>query len=306
MTYINRISAARGMMKDKGLEALYVTSAENVFYLSGFTGFGDARLYITPNEAYIITDSRYTVQSAHECPDYVLISGNAESPDTLDGVLPRDRNIRVGFEDEKISYKDHNALKERFGLIELCGVGGYFTGVRDIKDSSEAALIKKACVIACESFNDVLSVIRPGVAECDVAAELEYRMKKNGASDRSFDTIVASGTRSAMPHGVASDKKIEYGDVVTMDFGCVYGHYCSDMTRTFFVGRADPELEKIYNIVYKAQTAALDRFRRGMTGAELDGISREIITDAGYGGYFGHGLGHGVGIEIHEGASINK
>ena len=118
MTYINRISAARGMMKDKGLEALYVTSAENVFYLSGFTGFGDARLYITPNEAYIITDSRYTVQSAHECPDYVLISGNAESPDTLDGVLPRDRNIRVGFEDEKISYKDHNALKERFGLIE--------------------------------------------------------------------------------------------------------------------------------------------------------------------------------------------
>ena len=131
-------------------------------------------------------------------------------------------------------------------------------------------------------------------------------MRKNGASGKSFETIVASGKRSAMPHGVASDKKIENGDAVTIDFGCIYKHYCSDMTRTFFVGRPDAELESIYRIVYEAQIAAMEGYRFGMTGAELDAISREIITEKGYGPNFGHSLGHGVGIEIHEGAAISR
>ena len=131
-------------------------------------------------------------------------------------------------------------------------------------------------------------------------------MRKNGASGKSFETIVASGKRSAMPHGVASDKKIENGDAVTIDFGCIYKHYCSDMTRTFFVGQPDAELERIYHIVYEAQIAAMEGYRFGMTGAELDGISREIIAGKGYGSNFGHSLGHGVGIEIHEGAAISR
>lgn len=306
MPYKKRIADLRVMMKDKGLAGVYITSAENVFYMSGFTGFGDARLYITDSGAWIITDSRYTVQSAAECPDYTLISGNSDNISTLDTVLTKADNARIGFENEKIAYRDYKALRERFAFAEFEDLNGYFTEIRDIKDNAEIALIEKACSIACTSFNEILSIVRPGVAEADVAAELEYRMKKNGASDRSFDTIVASGVRSAMPHGVASDKKIENGDVVTIDFGCIYKHYCSDMTRTFFVGKPDARLEKIYNIVYKAQMAALASYKSGMTGAELDNISREIISAEGYGEYFGHGLGHGVGIEIHEGASINK
>lgn len=306
MPYKKRINDLRDMMRNKCLTGVYVTSAENVFYMSGFTGFGDARLYINENGAWIITDSRYTVQSAEQCPDYTLISGNADNINTLDNVLVKADVVRVGFENEKIAYRDYKALKERFDFAEFTDLDGYFTEKRDVKDEAEIAYIEKACSIACVSFNEILSIVRPGISEADVAAELEYRMKKNGASDRAFDTIVASGVRSAMPHGVASDKKIEYGDVVTIDFGCIYKHYCSDMTRTFFVGKPDERLEKIYNIVYKAQIAALESYKHGMTGAELDNISREIISDAGYGEYFGHGLGHGVGIEIHEGAAINK
>ncbi len=304
MLYQKRIARLREMMKEKYIFGVYVTSPENVFYLSGFTGFGDARLLIGRENAWLITDSRYTVQAGEQCPDYTLLSAGAENPAVLMEILKNNNISVIGFENERIAYKDYIILKNQFEFADLVELNGYFTAIRDVKEKMEIHFIEKACAIACASLKEILDLIRPGAAEADLAAELEYRMKKNGASDRSFDTIVASGARSAMPHGVASNKKIENGDAVTIDFGCIYRQYCSDMTRTFFVGKPDPKLETIYRIVYEAQAAAVEGYRPGMTGAQLDRISREIITAEGYGPNFGHSLGHGVGIEIHEGAAI--
>ena len=306
MLHQKRIERLREMMKEKYIFGVYVTSPENVFYLSGFTGFGDARLLIGRTNAWLITDSRYTVQAAEECPEYTLVTANAENIATLEELLRKEMICTLGFENERIAYRDYKALKERYDFVQLAELDGYFTELRDVKEEDELFCIEKACQIACRSLYEVLDDIRPGTAESEIAAELEYRMRKNGASGKSFETIVASGKRSAMPHGVASDKKIENGDAVTIDFGCIYKHYCSDMTRTFFVGRPDAELESIYRIVYEAQIAAMEGYRFGMTGAELDAISREIITEKGYGPNFGHSLGHGVGIEIHEGAAISR
>jgi len=169
-----------------------------------------------------------------------------------------------------------------------------------IKDNDELNKIKKAVEIAEKAFVDVLPFIKPGVIEYEIALELEYKMKKLGAKGASFDIIVASGPRSALPHGVADIREFQYGDAVVMDFGAVYNGYCSDMTRTFFIGTPAKELKEIYDIVLKAQMEAVIKASTKITGKDLDGISRNIISDAGYDKYFGHGLGHGVGVEIHE------
>ena len=302
--YINRINNLRKMMCDKNISAVYVSSAENVFYLSGFTGFGDGRLLITKESAWIITDSRYTLQTAQQCPDYKLISGSCENVGALESVLTSENISVVGFENEIISYRDFESLKSTYGSMEFIGIGNFFTQTRDVKDAIEFGFVSRACEIACKSLEEVLPLIKPGACEFDIATELEYRMKRNGATDRAFETIVASGARSALPHGAASMKKIETGDAVTIDFGCKYNNYCSDMTRTFFVGKPCDEMAKIYNVVYDAQIAALAGYKEGITGKELDDISREIIRKAGYCECFGHSLGHGVGIEVHEGATI--
>ena len=304
MSYLNRINNLRQKMQEMNMCAMYVSSPENVYYLSGFTGFGDGRLIITSLNSWIITDSRYTLQVAEQCTDYMLISGSAVNISTIENVI-NEENIKVlGFEDEIISYKDFEALNTKYTNISFKGIGSYFSDVRDVKDKCEISFISKACKIAYTSLKEILCLLKPGVCEIDIATELEYKMKKNGAEDRAFDTIVASGTRSALPHGAASSKKIEFGDTVTIDFGCKFNNYCSDMTRTFFVGNPSDEIKKIYNTVYDAQMAALEGYRFGITGKELDSISRNIISNAGYGPLFGHSLGHGVGLEVHEGATI--
>ena len=304
MSYINRINNLRKKMKEMNICAMYVSSAENVYYLSGFTGFGDGRLLITHLNSWIITDSRYTLQVAEQCPDYMLISASAVNISSLEQVINEESIKVVGFEDEIISYKDFSALTMKYSDVSFKGIGSYFSEIRDIKEKCEVLYISKACEIAYTSLNEILELLKPGVCEIDIATELEYKMKKNGAEDRAFDTIVASGARSALPHGVASIKKIEIGDAVTIDFGCKFNNYCSDMTRTFFVGNPSDELKKIYNTVYNAQIASLEGYRQSITGKELDAIARNIITNAGYGDFFGHSLGHGVGLEVHEGATI--
>ena len=166
--------------------------------------------------------------------------------------------------------------------------------------------IKMAAKIADEAFQHILKCIKVGVRERDIALELEYFMKKNNASSVSFDTIVASGIRSSMPHGVASDKIIEYGDVVTLDYGALYNNYCSDMTRTVFVGEPNRDLLKIYDIVKKAQLEGINRVKDGVMASDVDKAARDIIRESGYGDYFGHALGHGVGMEVHEQPGVSK
>ncbi len=303
--YQIRINRLRSQMKENDIFGVYVTSPENVFYFSGFTGFGDGRLLITGKSAFLITDSRYTVQAGEQCPDYRLISANAENITALLELIRNEELTAVGFENERILYKDFQSMQELCKEVRFVPMNDYFTKIRDQKDASELFYIRRACEIACKSLHEILDDIKPGRTELEIAAELEYHMKRNGASERSFETIVASGLRSAMPHGAASDKKLEYGDIVTIDFGCIYQHYCSDMTRTFFLGKPDARLAEIYQVVLEAQQAAIERYYSGITGRALDSISREIIKQHGYGAYFTHSLGHGVGIEIHEGASVS-
>ena len=300
-----RTNALRAFMESKKLDAAFVSSGPGVRYLSGFAGTpGDASLVITPEEAFIITDSRYTIQAGEQCPYYKLLSGSSVDPGKVREILG-DRALNIGFENLEISYNQFKKTEAALPQSTFAPLDGAIRDLRNIKDETELDNIHNACRIACVSLAETVPYIVPGAAELDVANELEYRMKKNGASGPSFDTIVASGVRGALPHGLASEKLIKSGEMVTIDFGCLYNGYCSDMTRTFSVGDPDPEMKKIYDIVLYAQMTAIDAYKPGMSGVELDKVARDIIADAGYGKYFGHGLGHGVGLEIHEGVGVS-
>ncbi|MBO4327570.1 MAG: aminopeptidase P family protein [Clostridia bacterium] len=296
-----RTDSLRAYAAEKNIDAVFVSSGPGVRYLSGFAGTpGDASLLITADNAYIFTDSRYTIQACEQCPYYELRSAGASDFSKVKEALPSGTPV-VGFENLEISYNHFTRMKDTFGFDNFAGIGTAIADLRNIKDDSELEYIKKACEIACASIADTVPYIKDGVLETDLATELEYRMKKHGASGPSFDTIVASGVRGALPHGLASSKAVRSGEMITFDFGSLYNGYCSDMTRTFALGDPDPEMVKIYNTVLYAQMTAIDAYRPGMPGSDLDKVARSIIEEAGYGKYFGHGLGHGVGLEIHEG-----
>ena len=273
-----RTDSLRKLFDEKKIDAAFISSGPGVRYLSGFAGTPkDASLFITPERAYIITDSRYTIQAGEQCPYYELVSGRSSDFNKVRSCASAERSV-IGFENLEISYIDFMRMKEAFGTHDFVGLDHAVADLRNIKD---------------------------GVLELDLATELEYRMKKRGASGPSFDTIVASGVRGALPHGLASAKPVRNGELITFDFGSLYNGYCSDMTRTFALGEPDPEMVRIYNVVLEAQLAGIDAYKAGMKGSELDKVSRDIIAAAGYGNYFGHGLGHGVGLEIHEGVGVS-
>ena len=218
----------------------------------------------------------------------------------LSNLMEEDGVEKVGFEDQHIGYAEYERWTRQIPGKTWIEMGESLNDLRMIKEQWELDCLEKAESIGDAAFSHILNVIKPGMTELAIAAELEYFMKQNGASGTSFDTIIASGLNSAMPHAIPSDKKIEEGDFVTMDFGCKYNGYCSDMTRTIVVGKASEKQREIYSIVLEAQLAALDALRPGLTGQEVDKVARDIIEKAGYGAYFGHGLGHSVGLFIHE------
>lgn len=272
-----------------------ISSYPNIFYYSGFTS-EDAYLLISNNRRIIVTDSRYTVQAGEQAKDFdvVDIAGG------WDKIFESISEVCIAFEDEKMSVAEYKRFKEyaknKIWLKEQSAIDA----PRRIKDKEELKLIAAAEKLGDDAFSHILDYIKVGMTERDVALELEMYMKKHGASNLSFDTIVASGVRSSMPHGVASNKIIEHGDFVTMDFGCIYNGYCSDMTRTIVMGEADEKQQEIYNTVLKAQLAVLENIKVGMNCTDADKIARDVIAAAGYGKNFGHSLGHSVGIEIHE------
>lgn len=294
-----RIDKLRLLLKEKEIDAALVTKRENYVYLSGFNG-SFANLIITQNEAFLVTDFRYVEQAAKQASLYEIIEYKDSVLVTINNIVKRKGIDILGFEEEYTTFKKYREFEEKLNVKKIKPLAGIIDNLRMKKDSGELELIKKAVKIADDAFSHVLDYIKPGVKEIEVAAELEYYMKKQGAKDTSFDTIVASGHRSALPHGVASEKVIEHGDAVTMDFGAIFKDYCSDMTRTVFVGNPSGELSRIYNIVLSAQQSAIRGAKKGLTGKEIDSIARDVISKDGYGDYFGHGLGHGVGLEIHE------
>lgn len=300
-----RLNNFRKLMDEKGMECALIYSDVNRNYLTGFTG-DESYIVITKNDAVFITDSRYTEQAHNQVAGFEIRRYDTKITDYLiDTIKPLGcRNL--GFEESLMTYDMYETLKKGLPEIEFVKMEGLVEKLRIVKDDSEIAKIQKAAGIADEAFSHMLGFIKAGMTEKEVGMELEFKMRRLGASGLSFTSIVASGKRSSLPHGTATEKVIEYGDLLTLDFGCIYEGYCSDMTRTIVVGKANDKQKEIYNIVLSANEAVLEAVRPGLTGVELDMVARDIIGRKGYGDCFGHGLGHGVGMQIHELPMVSK
>ncbi|HIT90466.1 MAG TPA: aminopeptidase P family protein [Candidatus Merdenecus merdavium] len=295
-----RLDRLSKLMKEKQLDAVVITDGFNMNYFSGFSG-ATGYIYISDKRKVILTDSRYTTQAKQESTfETQEVAADRNYVGLLKELMKQDQALKIGFEDQHLKYAQVVDLFKGCEEQEWIALGGDLSLLRCIKDTTEIEKLKIAESIGDKAFTRILDVIKPGMTEIEVAAELEYSMKMNGAQGLSFDSIVASGVNSAMPHATPSNKKIEVGDFVTMDFGCMYQGYCSDMTRTIVIGKASEKQKEIYHVVLEAQLAAIDAARPGLTGAQVDKVARDIIAKAGYGHYFGHGLGHSVGLEIHE------
>ncbi|WP_195947156.1 M24 family metallopeptidase [Paraclostridium bifermentans] len=298
----NRVLKLRAEMERLNLDAILIEESKNKRYISGFTGTAGS-IIITKEKNILFTDFRYTQQAKNQTEDFEIVEISRTNPIT--NFLKEMDMKRLGFEDDKMSFSTYSNYKEALSSTEMVPLKGLMLDLRSIKDEKELEVIRQASKIADNGFKYILGFIKPGMKESDVALELEFFMRKQGATGVSFDFIVASGKRSSMPHGVASDKVIELGDFVTIDFGCVYNGYCSDMTRTIVVGKANEKQKEIYNIVLEAQLKVIEAAKANMSGIELDNIARQYIIEKGYGDKFGHGLGHGIGLDVHELPNVN-
>lgn len=290
------------ILKRKNIEAILITDYYNLRYLTGFTGSNGMALFTEKNQ-YFFTDFRYYEQADKEVKPngFNIIKSKGKIEDDVYNILSTEKIKKIGIEDKNITLDKYNKFKNIFKNIEFYMLEDEVQKLRVIKKENEILNIKKAVEIVDNSFTEILNYIKEGVTEKELANTLEYIMKKNGADEKSFDTIVASGVRSAMPHARASDKIIEKNRFLLFDFGAYYNGYVSDMTRTVFFGKnIDEKHKKIYEIVKEAQELGLKSAKAGITTKELDGIVRDFIKSKGYGDNFGHGLGHGIGLEIHE------
>lgn len=284
----------------KSTDGIMLNSPHSMRYFSGFSG-GEGVALITPEKRMLFTDSRYTEQATNETKDkgYSVIETNDPLSNAGDEIFALGL-AEVLFEDAEVSVLEYNKLCEKAQKTKFVSGSQQISMTRMVKTEEELEKIEIAEGIACDAFENILGIIKPGISENEIALELEYFMRKNGGEGVAFETIAISGKKTSLPHGRPSDKKIEKGDFVTMDFGCIYKGYCSDMTRTVVVGRASGEQRKIYEIVRAAQQRGLESICAGVLSSDADAAARRIIEDAGYGKNFGHSLGHGVGLLIHE------
>ncbi|MEB7734556.1 M24 family metallopeptidase [Mammaliicoccus sciuri] len=298
-----KINKLREVMNEKGLEAVVILSPYNRRYLSGFTGTSGS-LLITQDKSLLITDFRYIQQANYQAQDFEVINQEGPMLSKINDLIKEGQYKNVGVESHLITYNEYQALNT--DAVELSSIESVIETIRMVKDEFEIKLIQKAADIVDETYEHILKWVKPGMTENEVNNEMEMFMRSKGATCSSFDTIVASGHRGALPHGVASNKVIEEGDMITLDFGALYEGYVSDVTRTFAIGQPKEEMKKIYNIVLEAQLTALEQIKPGMTGKEADTIARDIIKSYGYGEQFGHSLGHGIGLEVHEGPALSQ
>jgi len=300
---VQRLQQIRNELKELQLDGLIITNPINRRYITGFTGSAGV-VIITGNDALFVTDFRYVEQAKSEAENFTIIDHKALPTDELATQIERLNIKKLGFEQDHVTYSTFKLFEEKFKTT-LVPTKGIVETLRMIKSDEEITILKKAANIADKAFEHILNYISIGVSEIDIANELEMYMRKQGATSSSFDMIVASGERSALPHGIASTKKIATGELVTLDFGALYDGYCSDITRTVAVGDISDELYNIYHIVLEAQTNAVNKISPGMTGKEADALTRDIIKAKGYGEYFGHSTGHGIGLEVHEGPGLS-
>lgn len=295
-----KLAGIRETLDELNIDGIIVTNAINRRYLTGFTGSAGVTL-ITKNESYFLTDFRYGKQAKEQVNHYetIIYQSSRLMMEHLLEQIQKTNIQRLGFESDDVSFNFYTQLKE-LDSVELVPTTKVVEKLRMVKSEEEISNIRKATEISDAAFTYIQQVIRPGVSEKKIAIELDYFMKEQGAENGAFAYIVASGMRGALPHGVASDKKIKQGDMVTLDYGAVYNGYISDMTRTLAVGEPDAKLVEIYHIVNGALSATLEKLKVGMSAKEIDSIARDYISEKGYGDYFGHGLGHGIGLNVHE------
>ena len=323
MNHIKKIAAQLESDHQK-LDGILITSAANEYYAMGFHGEG--YVLITRDFCHYTTDSRY-IEAAQNIRKEIEAAGNPDAfgsqdkaasdtdlPLKISMICPGQGHIeqavsfarskgllRVGFEEETMTVSEYNRIRAAFPeKVELIPSSTLLTGLRSSKDPEELELIQKAQDITDRAFTEILNDLRPGVTEKEIAARLTYLQMKLGASGNSFDPIAASGANGSMPHAVPTDKPLAEGEFITMDFGAVFQGYCSDMTRTVCIGTPSDEMQLVYDTVLKAQKAGMDLACAQATGAQVHEAAHEVIRQAGYGQYFGHGFGHSLGIEIHE------
>ncbi|AFK87177.1 MULTISPECIES: M24 family metallopeptidase [Thermoanaerobacterium] len=299
-----RLMKLQDLLSQNDFDGYYISKPANVTYITGFTG-DESVAIVTRDKAFFITDSRYIEQAKIETDGFLIIDNNRDMLKAVSECVNLSGIKKLGFEGGYMTYETYAILKETY-RIHLEPLNNIIEPLRSIKDEREIENIKHAQKIAEKAFEHILGIIKVGMKEKDIAAEMEYYMRKEGAEGTSFDTIVASGFRSALPHGKASEKTIKNGEFVVFDYGCKYNGYCSDMTRTIVVGKATEEQKKIYNIVLNAQKHALENLKANIKEYEGDNLARSVIENEGYGEYFGHSLGHGVGLEIHESPYMAK
>lgn len=292
-----RLDAVRGWMADEELDALIVSRASNVRYLTGFSGEG--LLVIDDAGEAICTDSRYDVQARDEAPGTEVVADGGHLRQVIDR-LQAAGPARVGFEAEHVTYATHQQLTEALEGVDLCPCEDEIVRLRAVKDEGELTLIERAATVADEAFGRWWRWVEPGVSEREAALELEREMVLGGAEGASFDIIVASGPNGARPHATPGERRIATGELVVVDWGAVVEGYCSDCTRTVILGEPDARQREVWDAVRAAQQAAIDALEPGMAGGELDGMAREVLRERELDEYFGHGLGHGVGLDVHE------
>jgi Xaa-Pro aminopeptidase len=304
----SRAERLADVLRERDLDALLVSDLINVRWLTGFTGTNGAAVLGADGTRRFVTDFRYLTQSAEQLDD----SWAREiATDLLEGVvkhLPGEGELRLGFDDAHLSVRDHGKLA---GLVregvELVPAGGAIEALRAVKDPEELDRVRAAAKLADEALTDVLTRGLAGRTERDVALDLEFTMRRLGAEGVSFPPIVASGPHGALPHAVPRDVEIPRGTMCVVDWGAMLAGYASDCTRTFGTGgEVDPRDGDVYELVKRAQEAALAAVRPGPTGREVDAVARAIIDQAGHAEHFGHGLGHGVGLDVHEGPRLSK
>ncbi|KGP72933.1 M24 family metallopeptidase [Pontibacillus yanchengensis] len=300
---MEKLSKVRKRLTEEDLDGVLVTNDKNRRYMTGFTGTAGV-LLITQESALFITDFRYVEQAQKEAQGFEVIKHTTPIQEEISAQVEKLGIKRLGFEKQHMTYGVYEDYQKVINA-ELVPTAGVVEKLRLIKSEDEIKILKEAAEIADAAFEHILTYIKPGVKEIDVSNELEFFMRKKGATSSSFDIIVASGYRSALPHGVASDKVIQSGELVTLDFGALYKGYCSDITRTVAIGEISDELKEIYDTVLQAQLRGMDGLKAGITAKDADDLTRDYIKDKGYGEYFGHSTGHGIGLDVHEGPGLS-
>ena len=285
---------------ERSLSAMLVTTPASVRWLSGFTAPEDARVLITQRDAWLLTDGRYVAQADDESRLESIIER-----DWMSEVASRVRSGPVGVEAEHLTLASASSLAGKLGH-EPVRTEGLVSRLRRVKDAGEIDAIRRAAALTDRAFEHALRTLRAGVREVEIALEIERFVRTNGGDGMAFDVIVASGPRSAMPHGTASPKPIEEGELVTIDMGARVDGYCADMTRTVGVGEVAPAHRELFEAVLEAERAALAEVRPGAHGKELDAVARDVLSARGLGDAFSHSLGHGVGLDVHEGPALSS